>query len=252
MAGRDTIVAVDFWGQIMRSTDGGANWLEVFEDNTLDLEGVCFAGEWGFAVGGVDGQGFLVSGDGGATWLRRAQGTPDFPAAYGVSFRDAQHGLISHLGGIMVTMDGGTTWVDQVCPTDRLWQVVLQDDGTALAVGNGGAIVRTVQSTWPSAVPRDAPSAGAVVLHPAVPNPFNPSTVLSWEMPRDGQVWLAVYDVRGRLVRTLVDGAAYRQGRHHATWDGRDLRGRTVATGVYLVRVRAGGATAGGRILLLK
>jgi photosystem II stability/assembly factor-like uncharacterized protein len=208
-------------------------------------------GDSGYIVGGVDGSGFLVSGDGGVTWLRRAQGTPNFPPAYGVAFRDHDHGLIAHLGGILVTMDGGTTWVDQLCPTDRLWRVALGDDGTALAVGNGGAIVRTVQSTWPSAVP-DLPLAGAVVLHPAVPNPFNPRTMLSWEMPSDGPVWLTVHDVRGRLVRTLIDGASRPRGLNDTTWDGRDGHGRALAAGVYLVRVRAGSAQAGGRILLLK
>jgi photosystem II stability/assembly factor-like uncharacterized protein len=251
LAGRDTIVAVSFWGQILRSADGGDNWLEVFQDGSLDLEDVCFAGHHGFAVGGVDGQGFLVSGDGGLTWLRRAQGTPDLPSAYGVAFRDTQHGLIAHTGGVMVTTDGGTTWLDQPCPTDRLWSVTLGDDGTALAVGNGGAIVRTVQSTWPAAV-RAGTVPGPVVVHPAVPNPFNPRTRLSWEMPADGPVWLTVHDVRGRLVRELIAGAVWPRGRQAREWDGRDDAGRALAAGVYLVRVRTAAGTATGRALLLK
>ena len=74
-----------------------------------------------------------------------------------------------------------------------------------------------------------------------VPNPFNPGTVISFDLPRAERARLTVYDLRGRLVRTLVDGI--RGGRQSVTWDGRDRDGRSVAAGVYLVRLR----TASGR-----
>jgi hypothetical protein len=70
------------------------------------------------------------------------------------------------------------------------------------------------------------------------PNPFNPSTQIRFSLPTAGPVQLRIYDVRGRLVRTLVD-QAYEAGTWTVTWNGRDDRGRSVASGAYLYELRA-------------
>jgi subtilisin family serine protease len=70
------------------------------------------------------------------------------------------------------------------------------------------------------------------------PNPFNPTTRIAFSIPVPGQVQLRVYDVRGRLVRTLVD-RQYEAGEWSVSWDGRDDHGRTVASGTYLYELRA-------------
>ena len=75
-------------------------------------------------------------------------------------------------------------------------------------------------------------------LHPAAPNPFNPATDLRFTLDRDGRVALAIYDARGRRVRTFPD-AAYPAGDHALRWNGRDDTGRQVASGVYEVRLVA-------------
>ncbi|MFH1844353.1 MAG: FG-GAP-like repeat-containing protein [bacterium] len=74
------------------------------------------------------------------------------------------------------------------------------------------------------------------LLLPAVPNPFNPATTIQFDLLEAATVSLAIFDLRGRRVRTLVSeprGA----GRHLVTWDGRSDGGRRVATGVYCVRL---------------
>jgi hypothetical protein len=78
--------------------------------------------------------------------------------------------------------------------------------------------------------------ARGVTLHQNVPNPFNPSTKLAFEMGRPGSARLAIYDVSGRLVRTLVD-RHLGEGRHEFRWDGRDGQGRGTSAGVYLYRL---------------
>lgn len=85
----------------------------------------------------------------------------------------------------------------------------------------------------------------------AYPNPFNPRTVFAYELPRVDQVQLAVYDLRGQLVRRLVD-ERQAVGRHEAVWDGRDGAGRAVASGVYFYRFTAGQEQRGGKLTLLK
>jgi parallel beta-helix repeat protein len=76
---------------------------------------------------------------------------------------------------------------------------------------------------------------------PNYPNPFNPKTAIEYVVPEgSGKVRLAVYDLAGRLVRTLVDGERA-AGRQVAVWDGRDDRGRELGSGVYFYRLEIGG-----------
>ncbi len=69
----------------------------------------------------------------------------------------------------------------------------------------------------------------------AYPNPFNPRTTVAFEMPRDGHVAVTVHDLQGRLLSTLHKGAVG-AGPHTLAWDGTDDSGRSLASGVYLVR----------------
>jgi hypothetical protein len=83
-----------------------------------------------------------------------------------------------------------------------------------------------------------APVPTRLELYAARPNPFNPSTMIRFDLPATGWVTLHIYDVTGRQVRTLVAGELP-PGRHQAFWDGRSNRGQSVASGTYLVRLRA-------------
>ncbi len=91
-----------------------------------------------------------------------------------------------------------------------------------------------------SAAPEGLPRT--MVLHGAVPNPFNPATVIRFTLPANQQAVLGVYDVRGYLVNTLVDGPL-KAGLHEARWDGRDMRGRAVSSGTYFARLKAANQT---------
>jgi len=68
------------------------------------------------------------------------------------------------------------------------------------------------------------------------PNPFNPATTISFDLPKDGNVNLKIYDVTGRLVRVLVQEHKL-AGAHTILWDGLDDAGQKVASGVYIYRM---------------
>jgi len=85
----------------------------------------------------------------------------------------------------------------------------------------------------------------------ASPNPFNPATVLRFELAASAEVEVRVFDASGRIVRSL-DLGELGAGPRAIRWNGRDQRGATVASGVYFVRVVAGDETFGGKISLLK
>jgi hypothetical protein len=83
------------------------------------------------------------------------------------------------------------------------------------------------------------------------PNPFNPSTTIRYEIKEATRVKLRVYDVAGRLVRTLVDESR-KPDRYKAVWNGTNNRGQSVATGVYFYRLEAGSFVSTKKMVLLK
>ena len=84
-----------------------------------------------------------------------------------------------------------------------------------------------------------------------MPNPFNPATVIGYQLPEAGRVRLAIYTLLGQEVRVLVD-EQMEAGSFTATWDGTDELSRRVASGIYLYRIQAGDFSASRRMLLLK
>ncbi|MEK7314616.1 MAG: FlgD immunoglobulin-like domain containing protein [Candidatus Eisenbacteria bacterium] len=98
--------------------------------------------------------------------------------------------------------------------------------------------------------PAMAPAAAARLLG-AAPNPFNPHTMIRFDLPRGTRVRLTVYDVTGARIRRLLD-APRPAGLHQIGWDGRDQRGREVATGMYFCRLEADGTSQSRKLTLLR
>jgi hypothetical protein len=83
------------------------------------------------------------------------------------------------------------------------------------------------------------------------PNPFNPSTTIAFGIPQAGEVTIAIYNLKGQLICTLVSGAVA-AGRHQVVWDGTDSTGEKVASGVYIYRLEAKGFVANKKLVLMK
>lgn len=90
-------------------------------------------------------------------------------------------------------------------------------------------------------------------LAASYPNPFNPSTTISFTIPQrqSAHVNLTIFDTRGAVVKTLVDGQR-EAGDYSVFWDGGDNRGNRVSSGVYFYRLQAGDYTAVRKMVLLK
>jgi len=85
----------------------------------------------------------------------------------------------------------------------------------------------------------------------ASPNPFNPATVIAFELAAPGRVELTVHDALGRRVRTLAAGA-HASGRHEVRWDGVDAQGRRAGSGVYFVRLATDAGVETRKVMLAK
>jgi hypothetical protein len=90
-----------------------------------------------------------------------------------------------------------------------------------------------------------------LALHQNHPNPFNPSTSIRFDLPETAHVKLRIYDVGGRLVRSLVDESLLPEF-YALTWDGRDEQSREVGSGVYFYRLDVGDRVLTRRLVLIR
>ena len=157
---------------------------------------------------------------------------------------------------------GGIQILDLADPPTAYWYGTNDTEGYAwgVSVGAGQIFVAdqesflrilSAQCPLPTAATDRPPAAGSALLLNVSPNPFNPRTVVSFDLPAASTTQLELYDLSGRLVETLVSGEL-NAGTHSLTWDGTDRSGRPVAAGVYLVRLQAGGLSARQKVMLIR
>jgi len=154
---------------------------------------------------------------------------------------DTQDVLIGRLDTTTVTFN----WVSNV------WEEGAAYDLTATVIMDGDAVAdnNTVTKTvYQVAIAEVKPQ---FVLYPSYPNPMTRKAVIRFGVPERTHVSLKIYDITGRLVRTLKD-ATLDAGYYTVIWDGRDNKGRPVATGVYFYRLEAAGKIATKKLVRLK
>ena len=88
-------------------------------------------------------------------------------------------------------------------------------------------------------------------LHQNYPNPFNPETNISYDLSKDGATSIAVYDMRGTLVKTLINGLQS-SGYKSVQWNATNNQGEPVSAGVYLYKIQAGDFVDTKKMILLK
>lgn len=162
----------------------------------------------------------------------------------------------SRLGDQTAAMDLASQTTTALLPGDTLSLIYRRsqsntDDasGWFMIVGGPGAEVPTVRNR-PSRPPTAAALPKVFALHTNRPNPFARSTSMRFALPRSEHVRIEVFDLLGRRVRTVADGA-FEAGEHERPWDGRDAGGALVPAGVYLTRMHAGEFQAQRTMVLL-
>lgn len=107
-----------------------------------------------------------------------------------------------------------------------------------------------ITTTVPTDAPRESDFCVTGLFAP-YPNPFNPTVTIPFSLASESTVRIYIFDVRGRRVRTLLDGFL-EKGNHITVWDGSDQKGMPVASGIYFCRFIAGSYEASTRVILLR
>jgi photosystem II stability/assembly factor-like uncharacterized protein len=201
---------------VAKTTDGGQNWNGQVLRNSGMLRGVDFVSPLqGWAVGKFGT--ILHTRDGGGTWLPQVSGVDS--TLFDVDFVDSQAGMASGYDAVIFTSDGGVTWL-----RSRVGIQQTADRGRR--------------------VPGDR-------MLSVVPSLCRSTASIRAELPQPARTDLAVFNRQGQRVRTLLTGRQGK-GRFDLTWDGTDRRGIPVNSGVYVVRLVAGGQMASQKVLILR
>jgi hypothetical protein len=170
--------------------------------------------------------------------------------------------LVAHDDLVYVaTARSGVHVLDVLDPTDLRWigfldpgeeaiaGVAANADEVFVAAAFDGVLLTPAQCAPRAGLP-DLLASG-LALPPNWPNPFNPLTTVQYEVDQDCEISLDLYDVAGRHVRRLIAGPQ-QAGTHSVRWNGRDERGRSSPSGVYLVRLVAQGQQVSRKITLAR
>lgn len=111
--------------------------------------------------------------------------------------------------------------------------------------------IKYKQPNFPDAVGKNKLDNYTFQLFPNYPNPFNPSTTIQYELKRPHFITLTVYNLLGEEIKTLVQ-ENQREGVHTTQWDGRDVIGKTVSSGIYFCRLQTTNAQKSIKLLFLK
>jgi|GEM_PF-1082695 len=132
-------------------------------------------------------------------------------------------------------------WQDRRVENDQIYWYQLESVGFQGQTRTYGPV---------SAMPVEA-LPQAYRLNQNYPNPFNPDTWISYQLPEHALVSLKIYNIRGQLVNTLVDGEQA-PGAYRVRWNGQDLQGSPAASGVYFCQISSGQFTETTKMVLLK
>ena len=217
-------------GKVSKTTDGGTTWTAQTSNTTATLRNIdMINANTGWFVGYSSSSLMTCRGttDGGTTWDTLALPYTSV-SLYGVDFVDQWNGMLTgSYGWTFRTRDGGTTWIMERTGGISQYGVKMTSTDSGWACSSSGYVFKYSEllnngNTYTHIVPEK------YTLSQNYPNPFNPTTTIQFGLPKAGRVSLKIYDVSGRLVRTLVNNEGLNEGTFKYIFNGSDI-----ASGVY-------------------
>jgi photosystem II stability/assembly factor-like uncharacterized protein len=241
----------DITGIIWRTTDGGLRWraesvapepiYEMHFVDALHIIGICGDFDYGASM--------VRSKDAGNRWEYTYLDIFGQPGS--LSFRTSSEAWVPVGNRIMRTVDTAKTWliIDSLGER-RIFDLKFVNANIGYAVADSGYFYKyDIRSLAVDDDVKFQPHGFALL--PNYPNPFNPSTTISFSLPKPLDTRLVIVDLLGREVRRLLLGQR-EEGIQLVAWDGRDDNGTSVGSGVYFCRLQAGSFTASRKLMLVK
>ena len=208
-------------------------------------------------TGAFEGSATFGAGEANETTLNTARPTGLFLANYDPDglllwAKKASEGFAQVGFGVRVGLDASdNSYVTGQFETSMTFGDGETNETTLSSAGSSDIFVAKFGVGPPSSVDETSILIDDFMLAQNYPNPFNPVTIIFFESPKAVQISLAIYNLRGQLVRTLVSGEAL-PGRQQVFWDGTDNNGRDVASGIYIYQLNAGELKATKKMILLQ
>ncbi len=213
-------------GQLRKTTDGGTTWTAQTPGTTSTLYAVTvISANYVFIAGSSSA--IAKTTNGGTNWTTITH--PYSATLYDMDWVDLDNGIVvaSSTGYTAKTSNGGSSWSIETTSGSTMYGVYMNAPDSAWAVGSIQGIYKWAKApmgvaTWNNEVPL------TYFINQNYPNPFNPTTTIKFGIPKAGNVTLTVYDITGRVVKTLFNNAPLNAGTVKYDFDGSNL-----ASGVY-------------------
>lgn len=250
------VIAVGEKGTILRTTNGGFNWVNVsIADTTVDFydlsqKGIFYnTGDIFVAVG--SGGKIYKSTDIGLTWQLKNSGTAN--TLRSIYFHTLDSGVVvGDNGTVRMTTNGGETWFTDpffnspVTRNYRYISLVNNTFSTFMAGSDSLFYVSNDPVTITGVMPVSNETPDRFSLSQNYPNPFNPVTNIKFSIPKSSFVKVTIFDVNGREVETIVN-QNMSAGIYNADWNAAKY-----SSGVYLYKLEAGKFSETKKMILLK
>jgi photosystem II stability/assembly factor-like uncharacterized protein len=247
--------AVDCCG-IMWWTNNGGNYWYVIDTpavaidpiNQLHLiDSIHVLGAGGDYESTGYGVEIIRTSDGGLNWEFAHIGIAG--AAWDIDFRTNKEAW-APLGGeekLIYSLDSGKTWSQILTPdSSAIFELTFPDSLHGIGVGNRGAIIKYKPDSTSDIVEEDKLFAKGFKLEQNYPNPFNPITTISYSIPKDEFVKLAIYNLLGEEIKVLIN-QFQRSGDHQVYFDSQTLSG-----GVYFYSLKTWDYISTKKMILMK
>jgi hypothetical protein len=240
----DTVFVSGFGsaGYIVKSVNGGVNWsFSTVPANLADIRFIHFVDSYtgyagGLALGGLGGM--CKTTDRGLTWTLLAGYTGTTPTD--AKFVNANTGFAVNSTELKLTTDGGLTWNNQVIPAGGLFEKIALRGSFGIVAGKKIATLTTIGIEQISS---EIPNKYS--LEQNHPNPFNPVTNISFNIPKAGNIKLIIFDMLGKQISTPVD-QDLGPGIYNV-----DFNAPALSSGIYFYSLLADGVTIGTKKMTL-
>ncbi|MFH0733754.1 MAG: choice-of-anchor A family protein [bacterium] len=239
------IYAGTFGGGVAKSIDGGENWTTMNNSSAyiwklaLDNEGNLYAGTYGSGLyKSVDGESWNSSNDG-----------INSQHIYSINFDNDNNAYVcSWSAGIFTSTNSGENWEGLGMEGMGASSLLIEPESNSIVVGTADGVVFSRPAVVVGVKDNEITNPVTFALNQNYPNPFNPSTIISYQIPNNSMVKMEVFDILGRVVKTLVN-EYQNQGTYKINFNTVELG---LSSGIYFYRITTDFNNSVKKMILIK